>query len=225
MRSHFQKTVEAHKALIPSEYYVSRETDFFKGDREVGQFFIHKEFQGSDHSKGFDTLIEIRNQIAKLFQVELKPVSSENWSETHTGTVKGLSLEITITYNPLSTWGTGRIYFKFVGKKLETKKNYTQYLNVALGSVFYASWGHDMTICDFFQVVRRSGNTIYTRRLKTQIVDGCEYGHKVPVVNNFDCELVFRSKLGGTDDNTYAYINNKYAVVWDGNKKYFNSLD
>lgn len=112
--------------------------------------------------------------------------------------------------------------FEFTGKKLDVATEFATYPEYKPGAILYTSFGYNMTIVHFYQIVKRSGNMIYSRLLKNDYVTGGGYSGKVAAKkNDFDTTShdVFTSRLPNTK------IDGQYASLWDGKPVYYNTMD
>lgn len=80
-------------------------------------------------------------------------------------------------------------------------RNENRYSNVTAGSIFECG-------SSFFQVVRRSGNTIYTRQIKGKAVawTGMKAEDWTPFPNEFKSDDTYRSKLTSYDVNNNSVL-------------------
>lgn len=76
-----------------------------------------------------------------------------------------------------------------------------QFPHVTVGSIFEND-------SSFFQVVRRSGNTIYTRQIKGKAVawTGMKAEEWIPFPNDFRYEKIHRSKIKSYDINNIEVV-------------------
>ena len=117
-----------------------------------------------------------------------------------------------------------------IGKKSSVKTSgFTDFPNVVPGTIFVASWGYDMTIVDYYQVVKRTGKSVYVRE-----ISGSKHGGWSGTVtankDSFVDTKTYRCVLSGdpkdkTNKSVSITVDGKYAKVWDGKERYYNSLD
>ena len=104
-------------------------------------------------------------------------------------------------------------------------KNVKEHQRIILGTIYAASYGYSMELVDFYQVVRRSGNTIYTRRIRQKRTPDPNWpnaGTATAIKDAFDSTEEFRSHI---KDEEWAKINGKYARVWNGDSIWYNHND
>ena len=92
------------------------------------------------------------------------------------------------------------------------------------GAILRYSFGYDMTINHYYQIVRAKGRSVVIRRIAAEVVngDGGYSGTERPVKDAFlegEPELTKRVTLNGVK------VEHKHAYLWDGRPNYFNYLD
>ena len=92
------------------------------------------------------------------------------------------------------------------------------------GAILRYSFGYDMTINHYYQIVRAKGRSVVIRRIAAEVVngDGGYSGTERPVKDAFlegEPELTKRVTLNGVK------VEHKHAYLWDGRPNYFNNLD
>ena len=103
--------------------------------------------------------------------------------------------------------------------------------NVEVGDIFHCSWGYDMTINDYYQVVglTPSGKSVRVRKLNKKLVDLDKYvsGREMPIKDNFTNDNIKLFRLQTSYRNTPEIKINSYswAMLWDGIPNYFNHWD
>lgn len=92
--------------------------------------------------------------------------------------------------------------------------------SVQIGTILYSSWGYEQTNVSFYQVVRKSGKTLFLRKIHNQLVEGGDAslsGRVVPRVDNFKSEeirkIVRQPKYSITHDS-------EYIQIWNGLPQY-----
>lgn len=114
---------------------------------------------------------------------------------------------------------------KTKGEKVETQAG------VKVGDIFHCSWGYDMTINDYYQVVALtpSGKSVKVRKLNKELVNAGEYfsGREMPKKNSFVGENVKTHRLQKSYMDTPQIKISEYswARLWDGSSNYFNHMD
>ena len=118
-----------------------------------------------------------------------------------------------------------------IGKKSDIKTTgFTDFPNVVPGTIFSASWGYDMTIVDFYQVVKRTGKSVYVRPIAANKDGGGWSGTTTAVKDSFTSATATRCLLKGnpkdkTNESVYINIDGHLGRVWDGKPKYYNTMD
>lgn len=97
--------------------------------------------------------------------------------------------------------------------------------NLKVGDILCSSWGYSMTIVSFYRVVKLVGKqSVKIESIPSVSVDGDGWsGHKMPVINKKGVleEKTFRV----LESNGIKINSSEYAYKWDGNPKYYNSMD
>lgn len=102
---------------------------------------------------------------------------------------------------------------------------------VKVGDIFHCSWGYDMTINDYYQVVglTPSGKSVKVRKLNKELVNSGEYfqGREMPIKDNFATDNILTKRLstdyaGNPDIKITSY---SWAILWNGESNYFNHMD
>ena len=105
-------------------------------------------------------------------------------------------------------------------------KNVTEHPAIQIGTIYCTTYGYSMTLVSFHQVVRRSGNTIYTRELNTSTngdkKSGYQAGYKSAIPNSFRTTRENRSRI---KDEKFAKIDGQYGMVWNGEPQWFDTMD
>jgi len=102
---------------------------------------------------------------------------------------------------------------------------------VEVGDIFHCSWGYDMTINDYYQVVglTPSGKSVRLRKLNKELVSSGEYfqGREMPIKDDFANDNVMTRRLGISYMSTPQIKISEYswARLWDGVSNYFNHMD
>ena len=98
---------------------------------------------------------------------------------------------------------------------------------VKVGDIFYTSWGYDMTIVQFYQVVRVTAKRAIVKEISKKIVDGDFSGHVIPVKNSFLNKDYITTGTNSYHEGTPILKNcdGHFAYLFTGNPIYFNSLD
>lgn len=118
-----------------------------------------------------------------------------------------------------------------IGKKTVSKtRGFTDFPNVVPGTIFVVSWGYDMTIVDYYQVVKRTGKSVYVRPIAANKDGGGWSGTTTAVKDSFTSATATRCLLKGnpkdkTNESVYINIDDHLGRVWDGKPKYYNTMD
>ena len=105
----------------------------------------------------------------------------------------------------------------------EQDYNY-KFQDVNIGDMFYASWGYNMTLVDFYRVIDKKGTaTILLERLGSKQVAGNGLSGEVePDILTREEVIKVRIKKGGGMPGKWG---KEILVRWDGKPKYFNRMD
>lgn len=92
------------------------------------------------------------------------------------------------------------------------------------GDVLCCSWGYSMTIVDFYRVTKVIGKqTVQLESLSKTSVDGNGWhGHLLPDLNSAGTPAG-RFRVSSGDSVKIGH--SQYAHKWDGNAKYYNTMD
>lgn len=118
-----------------------------------------------------------------------------------------------------------------IGKKSTVKTSgFTDFPNIVPGTIFSASWGYDMTIVEYWQVVKRTGKSVYVRPIASKTDGDGHAGNATPVKDSFTSSTATRCVLKGnpqdtTNKSVYININGHHGKVWDGKPNYYNTMD
>jgi hypothetical protein len=102
---------------------------------------------------------------------------------------------------------------------------------VKVGDIFHCSWGYDMTINDYYQVVglTPSGKSVKVRKLNKEIVNSGEYfqGREMPIKDDFKTDHIrtLRLQTSYRDEPQIKISSYSWANLWDGESDYFNHMD
>ena len=117
-----------------------------------------------------------------------------------------------------------------IGKKSTVKTSgFTDFPNIVPGTIFSASWGYDMTIVEYWQVVKRTGKSVYVREISGTKSGGLS-GTVTANKDSFVDTKTYRCVLSGdpkdkTNKSVSITVDGRYATVWNGKANYYNSLD
>lgn len=104
---------------------------------------------------------------------------------------------------------------------------------IEVGEIFYDSWGYNMTIIDFYKVVRLTPAGAEVRGLgQTEVAEGFLCGTTTPTETLTERHGVLRARshgaLVGTIKGLYKDSDSTrrvYLSKWDGQPKHFNHCD
>lgn len=102
--------------------------------------------------------------------------------------------------------------------------------NVKIGDIFYTSFGYDMTLVNYYQVIRITAKRATVREIGSCIVSGDGFsGKKMPVKDNFISDEIYTT---GTDfswngkETILKNCNGHIGYIYTENSSQsFNSLD
>ena len=174
--------------------------------------------------KGTPKITKGRGRGLDVFQrtVEYNGTIEDGYKIEYTATMKSDSekIENTIRHEVI-----------LIGKKSDIKTTgFTDFPNVVPGTIFSTSWGYDMTIVDFYQVVKRTGKSVYVRPIAANKDGGGWSGTTTAVKDSFTSATATRCLLKGnpkdkTNESVYINIDGHLGRVWDGKPKYYNTMD
>lgn len=200
---------------------------FYQGDKNVA-------ILGFWHDR-IDTDKENPNALeSQIFQTLISTWNLQGNSDINQrGKTKTVTME-TPEGNPITltidrSWGNGFASFyitvKIEGDSLASASSFDFLPNIVPGTIYVSSYGYDMTLVDYYQVVRRSNKTIYLREIKSKILSGGGYaGEKMPIKDDFKNDEIIRSVLSG-DGDWIRIGQHKRASLWDGKPDYYNTMD
>lgn len=195
MASNFKEIVTNIYNQVAELKLQQSKLEIYKADKEYGSFFLQKEYPANDHT----TFHADVNQILGLLPSHNK-IEKEDTTTYEIRITEHVKLIITVTLFVFgATYDIGRIRFVFLGRPIEVETSFSDMPEVTTGSMFCSSWSEDLSEAKFYQVIRRSGNTIYTRRVHSSndhvslLLDTI-----VPIKNDFVDEQIFRSKVNPT---------------------------
>jgi len=98
-----------------------------------------------------------------------------------------------------------------------------------IGDILYCSWGYDMTLVNFYQVIDVKPHTIIIKELNQKITDRqgniSSYGYDgycIAVKNSFkENSETFNCRTNNGD----VKIGRHYASKWNGSPVYYNDMD
>lgn len=116
-------------------------------------------------------------------------------------------------------------------KNIVTKEIVNAY-GVKTGDIFYTSFGYDMTLVDFYQVVRVMPKSVSVKRIKNKIVENESgfSGKCVPVKNNFVDDNIYNTRTDFSWNGKEKILKNAdgrkhIGYEWQNNPVYFNHMD
>ncbi len=118
-----------------------------------------------------------------------------------------------------------------VSVNVETFKSdvITNVHGVNIGDIFYTSYGYDMTLVTFYQVIKVTAKRATVKAIASEVVEGNNFsGECVPVKDMFISEKTIST---GTDisydgkSNILKNINGHFGYRFDERPVYFNHLD
>lgn len=208
-----------------------KKPNFTSADYERATFSFTKEF-GSLSDTDIDTMFKKCYQwtqgIAAIIGISGKPEQSYKMGKTiYVYGPKKLKNGVTVTYT--STFVSDYHYpyttdtFEFIGKKLENNQTeFEKYPEFKPGEILYVSYGYNATHVDFYQIVKRSGVTLYLKSLKKDYISGGGYTGKVTTKKddfNTEDKEIYTARLPNPK------IEKINAYLWDGKPKYYNTMD
>lgn len=202
---------------------------FYQGDKNVAVLSYWHDRIVPD--KGYENVYELEKEIYDTFIFvwnlkESKPEYPNGRESTlQTETSNGNPVIINIVRSDGVGFCAFNITVKIEGDSLSSQTSFDFLPEIIPGTIYVNSFGYDMTLVDYYQVVRRSNKTIYLKRIESKIVDGDGYaGKKMPVKDKFTDDEVIRSVLSG-NGSWIRLGKDGRARLWDGEADYFNTMD
>lgn len=90
------------------------------------------------------------------------------------------------------------------------------------GDILYVSWGYDMTIIDFYEVIANNGKTLQVRELKSRNSGG-QYGKTEPQVNTYANDKIWKCRINAV--HKYVKCDGHFLRYWCGESMHYNYMD
>lgn len=169
---------------------------------------------------------KINSQIMFYNQKDFGPYYIENY-EVQTGIYLTWVVFVSNPNETALPAVTGFIEFK--GSPIANKTSeFVKFPSVQPGSIFVKTYFAGSVWSEFYEVVKRTEQTVYVRELRKANVDTYDPYHSTvkPIPGAFADEPVRQCKLVGTDDNPYISLGyRETAGLWDGKPVYEDTLD
>ena len=148
---------------------------------------------------------------------------SDTIEDTFTDTKNGFKINVKTTF----FYDRGYYYIDFdvdiEGNKVSAAQtSFTEFPEFVPGAILHATWGYNMTINTFYEIIRRTNKTIYAVEIGKKNIDGSGLsGHEIPDPSIREKE-VFSGRLTG---GNYVKLDGHYCSLYDGKPAYYNSMD
>lgn len=198
------KVSDFREALVEAGYKSKGKIVFYFGDKEFGAFSVFTNFSDTDSSFQEEyekLLICLSTKVGVRFSISQNKESAV----LYTGIIDKLTINMKISKLENSMF----VKFAVIGKDLTSDTTFEKYSKVKVGSVFSVN-KNLMSITDFFQIVRRSGETVYIKRLKTDFKNG----KMIPVTNSFVSEEVIKSTISGQENSPVLSVKSVSTQMW-----------
>lgn len=102
---------------------------------------------------------------------------------------------------------------------------------VKIGDIFFTSFGYDMTLVDFYQVVKIMPKSVSVKRINSEVVDGdCFTGKCKPIKDNFTNDDVYTTRTDFSWNGKEKILKNAdgrkhIGYEWQNNSVCFNHMD
>lgn len=102
---------------------------------------------------------------------------------------------------------------------------------IKVGDIFYTSFGYDMTLVNFYQVVRVMPKSVVVKKINSEVVDGNSFTGKCrPIKNDFTNSDVYTTRTDFSWNGKERILKNadgrkNRGYEWLGNPVYFNIMD
>lgn len=212
MKANFKQNVIEKYNMISKDYGKGN-LIFYMGSYEYGEFtffgswhtYIMKDNALCMNKDGFSKFILDIEKLTNSMGLFIKQHSyKENSYECQYVDKTWLDA----SYNERESMAFARL--KFYGKELKDR-NCVNYLNIKRGSFFIDRHKN------FYQVVRRSGEFLYTKEVCKS--NGYGNGYIVPIKDMFPNEKVYRHKIKNICGNVFTHIDGICADLWDIEKQ------
>ena len=122
--------------------------------------------------------------------------------------------------------------YSFISEKLKinsdtikntTESNPSDPNTWRIGDIVYTSWGYNMTIVDYYEIIKRTGKGFTFRKLKDKIVSGNGFqGKSVPLEGEYENDKEIKCRINKWGS---VRIEDSTAHLWDGEPIYYDHLD
>lgn len=102
---------------------------------------------------------------------------------------------------------------------------------VKVGDIFYTSFGYDMTLVNFYQVIKVMPKSVSVREISSGIVDGDNFAGKCrPIKDDFISDDVYTTRTDFSWNGKERILKNAdgrkhIGYEWKNNPVYFNTMD
>ena len=121
-------------------------------------------------------------------------------------------------------------YFEFFGEDKKSPKvtdlSRAKMPEITNGTILVGSWGYNMTIVDFFEVIGRSNSMLYLKMVEQKVAKSYSDGSNdvMPMPGVYSNDQVYRVKISKNDTITNP-LGGGLITVWNGKPEYQNLND
>ena len=92
-----------------------------------------------------------------------------------------------------------------------------------VGDILFTSWGYDMTIVDYYEIIKATGKSFVVKHLKDKIVSGSrQRGESMPILGEYESDKEIRCKISKYN---YLKIDGEFAHLWNGKSQHTDTMD
>lgn len=217
---------------LVKNYTLNDKPQFSNVDKQRAKFVFMQEsnFTGEadseQYNKRWQEFKKFHEGIAKLLGLHSKPKQYEREHRSIEGYEYKETLKdgYEITYrSELYRNYLGmpiRDTFEITGKEAKAgNTEFEEFPEYKPGTILVATYGYSMVLVSFYQIVKRSGKTIYSKELEQKITGDNWRGHATPIKDKFKSSNFITSRLPDPK------VDGHYARIWDGKPKYYDHMD
>ena len=121
-------------------------------------------------------------------------------------------------------------YIELTGSAVANKTSqFVNFPDVTVGTIFVTTFGYNMTLYEYYEVVKRDEQYVYVKRLEKKVLKQENVGEMLvaPIPGDYNDGTVYKAKLLGTDTPYIKApeLTGHTASVWDGKPYWENHWD
>lgn len=183
-----------------------------------------------EHEKLLQSILLILNyppaaaKINRMYNTKFvhgEPVETSD--TTFTDKKSGYQINVISTFRQSMGSLYSHFEINFEGNEIDQKGlTFTEFPEFIPGAILYSSWGYEMTINTFYEIVRRTNKTIYAVEIGNKKISGGGWtGKEIPDPSIREKEIF----SGRINPGGYVKLDGHHCRLYDGKPKYYNSLD